>query len=348
MVLWTAALFLIVEPIAGHVIEPLLYGHSSGLSPVAVITSATFWTWLWGPIGLILATPLTICLVVLGRHVDRLKFLDVMFGNQPALTPAELVYQRMLARDPIEAAEQAQLFLKEKPLVAYYDDILVEGLKLAQVDAERGLLDEERMRHIRDAVAEIVDDLSAHEDKSEPAPEIDAEAEKEAPLAQITKTEKSLNQTVKELPEQWRTEKPVLCIPGLTLLDEAVAFMVAQLVEKHGIGARAEKADSLSMSRIFGLDTKDVALVCLCYVENATAAQVRYAIRRLRRNAPKAIMLVTLVGNTDNISNSEDPQAVLPFDYVERSLRDTVARILAMANGSHDAKAAPRTLVMAG
>ena len=87
MVIWTAALFLIVEPIVGHVIEPLLYGHSTGLSPVAVVTSATFWTWLWGPIGLILATPLTICLVVLGRHVDRLKFLDVMLGDQPPLSP---------------------------------------------------------------------------------------------------------------------------------------------------------------------------------------------------------------------------------------------------------------------
>ncbi len=99
MVLWTAALFVVVEPIAGQVIEPLIYGHSAGLSPVAIITSATFWTWLWGPIGLVLATPLTICLVVLGRHVDRLTYLDVMFGDEPALTPAEIVYQRMLARD---------------------------------------------------------------------------------------------------------------------------------------------------------------------------------------------------------------------------------------------------------
>ena len=81
MVLWTAVLFIVVEPIVGHIIEPMMYGHSSGLSPVAVIAAATFWTWLWGPIGLILATPLTICLVVLGRHVDRLKFLEV-----PALT----------------------------------------------------------------------------------------------------------------------------------------------------------------------------------------------------------------------------------------------------------------------
>ena len=119
MVLWTAALFLIAEPLVGHVIEPLLTGHSTGLSPVAVIASATFWAWLWGPVGLIVATPLTVCLVVLGRHVDRLKFLDVMFGDQPALSPAELVYQRVLARDPVEAAEQAQKYLKEKPLLAY-------------------------------------------------------------------------------------------------------------------------------------------------------------------------------------------------------------------------------------
>ena len=94
----------------GQVIEPLVSGQRAGLSPVAVIAAATFWTWLWGPIGLVLATPLTICLVVLGRHVDRLNFLEVMFGDQPPLTPAELLYQRLLARDPVEAAEQARAF----------------------------------------------------------------------------------------------------------------------------------------------------------------------------------------------------------------------------------------------
>jgi hypothetical protein len=96
MLLWTAALFLVVEPVVGHVIEPLLYGHGTGLSPVAVVASATFWTVLWGPVGLVLATPLTICLVVLGRHVERLEFLDVMFGDRPALSSSELFYQRML------------------------------------------------------------------------------------------------------------------------------------------------------------------------------------------------------------------------------------------------------------
>src|SRR5258706_15153256 len=134
MLLGTLALFLVVEPIVGHVIEPMVYGHSTGLSPVAVVASATFWTALWGPIGLVLATPLTVCLVVLGRHVERLEFLDVMFGDRPALSPPEIFYQRMLAGDPTEAAEKAEEFLKERSLSSYYDDVALKGLQLAQVD----------------------------------------------------------------------------------------------------------------------------------------------------------------------------------------------------------------------
>jgi predicted PurR-regulated permease PerM len=101
MLIFTAALFVVLELLAGQVIEPLIFGHSSGLSPVAIILSASFWTWLWGPVGLVLATPLTVCLVVLGRHVDRLRFLDVMLGDRPPLTPPQLAYQRMLAGIPL-------------------------------------------------------------------------------------------------------------------------------------------------------------------------------------------------------------------------------------------------------
>jgi hypothetical protein len=302
-----------------------------------VVASATFWTWLWGPIGLILATPLTICLVVLGRHVDRLKFLDVVLGDQPALTPAELAYQRMLAGDPIEATEQAQKFLNEKPLIVYCDEVLMGGLKLAQSDAERGLLDQERMQRIRDAVAEIVDDLSAHEDKPEAS--IAAPAV-EGPLAQISKAEvvESTTSAPSELPGQWRNGEPVLCIPGVGLLDEAVAITLAQLIRRRGIGARAKEADTLSMSKIFALDTKDVNLVCLCYLENATPAQVRYAVRRIRRKAPDAFILVSLLNESDKSEQTETAQISPGTELVKASLQDTVQRIVDLANSKTAAR----------
>jgi predicted PurR-regulated permease PerM len=325
MVLLTAALFLIAEGIVGQAIEPLVYGQSTGLSPVAVITSATFWTWLWGPIGLILATPLTMCLVVLGRHIDQLKFLEVMFGDEPPLTPSELIYQRMLAQDPVEAAEQARAFLKEKPLAAYYDEILLEGLRLAQADAERGLLGEDRMQRIRDAVAEIVDDLSTHTDKKKLEKKTEGQTEG-SPLAQLEMAEAKVEQ--RQLPERWRSGKPVLCIPGPSLLDEAVAMMVAHLVERQGIGARPEKVDALSMSRIFSWETQGVELICLCYVEYATPAQIRYATRRIRRRIPDVSILVALFGNSERFEDDDESEGA---EFVQQSLRETVDKIMAVA-----------------
>jgi predicted PurR-regulated permease PerM len=334
MVLWTAALFLIVEPIVGHAIEPVAYGHSTGLSPVAIITSATFWTWLWGPVGLVLATPLTMCLVVLGRHVDRLKFLDVMLGDQPALTPPELVYQRMLARDPVEAAEQAEKFLKEKPLATYYEEVLVEALKLAQADADRGLLDDDRMLRVRDAVAEIVDDLSDHKDRSEPVSNVVPDAKADAPLASLSLTEASIGRAPEEIPIHWRTGKPVLCIPGIGPLDEAFTMIVAQSIERQGIGVRAEHWDAISMSRVFSLDTEGVEVLCLCYLADVTSAQIRYTIRRLRRRAPDAFILVTLAGEATDGDMKTALQSSAHFELVQQSLRETVAKVLAIATGS--------------
>jgi tRNA A37 methylthiotransferase MiaB len=119
------------------------------------------------------------------------------------------------------------------------------------------------------------------------------------------------------------------------VLDETVALMIAQLVERQGIGARAEEADALSMSRIFGLDTKDVALVCLCYVENATSAQIRYAIRRLRRKAPEAYILVATLGEAGNTDGREALQGLRNADLV-RSLRETIAHVLAVASDARE------------
>jgi predicted PurR-regulated permease PerM len=170
----TLALFLIVEPIIGQGVEPWLYGHNTGISPIAVVISATFWTWLWGTVGLVLSTPLTVCLVVLGRHVERLAFLDIIFGDAPPLTPVENFYQRMLAGDASEVVDQAERFLKTNGLIDYYDEVALPALLLAQVDLRRGVLDESRQRRIKETIDEVIEDLSDHVDQphaAAPAPE---------------------------------------------------------------------------------------------------------------------------------------------------------------------------------
>jgi predicted PurR-regulated permease PerM len=295
MLLWTLALFLVVEPVVGHVIEPMVYGHSTGLSPVAVVVSATFWTALWGPIGLVLATPLTVCLVVLGRHVERLEFLDVMFGDRPALSPPEIFYQRMLAGDPTEAAEKAEEFLKERSLASYYDEVALKGLQLAQADAERGALDQERLTKIRDAVNEFASDLSDQEDR--PPAKSNSTTDAEASSAVESVAENATNETLpilskESLPPGWQGEHPVLCVAGRSRIDEAAAIMLAQLSTTHGLAARVEGAEALSTTNVFRLDTTGVAIVCLVYLDANGPAHMRYSVRRLRRKLPKATIIL--------------------------------------------------------
>jgi predicted PurR-regulated permease PerM len=295
MLLWTLALFLVVEPIIGHVIEPMVYGHSTGLSPVAVVASATFWTALWGPIGLVLATPLTVCLVVLGRHVERLEFLDVMFGDRPALSPPEIFYQRMLAGDPTEAAEKAEEFLKERSLSSYYDEVALKGLQLAQVDAERGALNHERLTKIRDAVSEFANDLSDQDDR--PPPKVNSTTDAEATSAVESVAEDAPYENLpilskEDLPPEWQGEHPVLCVAGRSLIDEAAAIMLGQLSTAHGLVARVEGAAALSTTNVFRLETAGVAIVCLVYMDSSGSAHMRYSVRRLRRKLPKATIIL--------------------------------------------------------
>jgi predicted PurR-regulated permease PerM len=325
MLAWTGALFFVVEPIVGQVIEPMVYGHSTGLSPVAVVVSATFWTALWGPIGLVLATPLTVCLVVLGRHVERLAFLDVMFGDRPALSPAEIFYQRMLAGDPTEATEKAEEFLRERSLSSYYDEVSIKGLQLAQADLDRNALDQFRLARIRDSVAELVDDLSEQTDR-EPTgdrPTSDAEAvaaveaaASEPILADLPTLQK------KDLPVEWQGEHPILCIAGRTALDEAAAMMLAQLCSAHGLRARVENSEAQSTGNIFRLGTDGVAIVCLSYLTAANPSQIRYAVRRLRRKFPHARIMVGLWIGTDVATSAETILESSTADILAPSLRE--------------------------
>jgi predicted PurR-regulated permease PerM len=295
MLLWTLALFLVVEPVVGQVVEPMVYGHSTGLSPVAVVASATFWTALWGPIGLVLATPLTVCLVVLGRHVERLEFLDVMFGDRPALSPPEIFYQRMLAGDPTEAAEKAEQFLKERSLASYYDEVALRGLQLAQADAERGALDPERLTKIRDAVSEFASDVSDQDDRPPAKENLTTDAEASSAVESVSEDAVYENLPIlskENLPPEWQGEHPVLCVAGRSLIDEAAAIMLAQLSTAHGLAARVEGAEALSTTNVFRLETTGVAIVCLVYLDATGPAHMRYSLRRLRRKLPKATIIL--------------------------------------------------------
>jgi predicted PurR-regulated permease PerM len=327
MLAWTLALFLGVGPIVSQVIEPLAYGQSTGLSPVAIVVSATFWTALWGPIGLVLATPLTVCLVVLGRHVERLEFLDVIFGDRPALSPPEMFYQRMLAGDPTEAAGKAEEFLKEKSLSSYFDEVALKGLLLAQADARRGALDQARMTKIRDAVTEFASDLSTQDDSipEVTSPTMDAEAAAAVETVPDTAISSNLPVVQKaDLPPSWQGECPVLCLAGRTLLDEAAAVLFAQLANAHGLAARVESADALSTTNISKLEMNGVAIVCLSYLDASSPAHMRYSVRRLRRKFPKiTIMLGCWAENIDKES-LEELREVAKADTAAGSLREAM------------------------
>ncbi len=276
MVIWTAALFLIVEPVMGQVIEPFIYGHNAGLSPVAIVVAAAFWTWLWGPVGLLMSTPLTLCLVVLARHVDQLKFLDIMLGDQPALTPQQAAYQRMLTGDPIEAIEQARLFLKQDTVMAYYDTILIGALRLAQADAEQGRLGDDRLENIFKTVSDVVEDLAEH----------DRAASDVKPWGSSNEEHKVIALTDSEFGE------PVFCVPGLGRLDDCAVLVVADALRRGRIRARVTGATA-------AIDSDEASSICLCYVENVSRARIDYAVRKLSRKAPAARIVVCLLSGSD-------------------------------------------------
>ena len=341
MAIETLLLFLIVEPLMGQVVEPLVYGHSTGLSPLSVVLSALFWTWLWGPIGLILSTPLTLCLVVMGRHVERLEFLDVLLGDRPALTPVESFYQRMLAGDPDEAEDHAELLLKERSLSSYYDEVALKGLQLAAADLARGVVSHVQLERIRDSIEELIESLDGHDDR-EPTrkggpvdPGGASQTERDTPHTAVPAG--SLPAT---LAPAWQTPTPILCLSGRGPLDEAASSMLAQLLRKHGLGARVASHEAGSRSGIGQTDLSGVAMVCVSYLEiTGTPSHLRYLLRRLRTRLPGVPILVGLWPANDAVVHDERLRGVIGADYFSTSLRESVEGCLAAAT----AAAEPRT-----
>ena len=349
MVIATAALFLIAEPIFGQVIEPLLYGHSTGLSPFAVIVSTLFWGFLWGPIGLILATPFTVCLVVLGRHVDSLEFFDVLLGDRPPLTPVENFYQRMLAGDPDEVRDVAEAMLKERSLSSYYDEVALKGLQLAANDFARGVVTPAQLDNIRASARSLVEDFEDHPD-AEPERDDKAVNPSETPtLAERThtRTEAVPGQAPPRdaLPEAWRGEAPVLCVAGRGPLDEASSAMLAQLLRKHGLGARVTPYQAVSREGIRNLDFAGVAMVCVSYLDiTGNPAHLRYLLERLKRKAPGVPVLVGLWPTGEKVLTDAALGREVGADTYVSSLREAVDACLKVAAGSSPGKGSP-TLV---
>ncbi len=326
MVIWTTVLYVGSELTIGQFIEPLVYGHSTGLSPVAVIIAAIFWTWLWGPIGLIISTPLTLCLVLLGRYIERLEFLDVLLGDRPALTPVEGFYQRMLANDPDEALEQAERYLKEQPLVAYYDEVALQGMQLAAADIIRGTLAPARIERFKEAVAELVRDLGRYVDVSPPVTEEDRTPAGSAAAEAGSAVDPS------GLAPQWQGTAPVLCIAGRGPLDGAAASMLAQLLGKRGLGARAVPHDAVSRAKIDTLDLREVAMLCVCYIDiSGNPAHLRFLLRRLRDRLPNAPLLVGLWPAQDPFLKDRELRRAVGADHYVSTLHEAVEACLAAA-----------------
>jgi predicted PurR-regulated permease PerM len=318
MTIWTVVLFAVVEPLTGQLVEPLVCGRSAGLSPVAIVVAASFWTWLWGPLGLLLSTPLTLCLVVLARHVDRLQFIDVMLGDRPALTPQQAAYQRMLTGDPMEMIEQAQAFLKSGSVAGYYDDILLGALRLAQADAELGRLDDVRLENIFKTVSEVVEDLAEHGTGAELEEKAKGGASADVRVVKLTGADFGT---------------PVFCIPGLGRLDDCAVLIVADSLRRAGIDARVTGATT-------AIEDGKAALICVCYLESVPKARIDYAVRKLSKKAPSARIVIGLLGRAEPTEHSASQHETTP-----RSLKAIVA---ALANPKAATRGPGTNGIMAG
>ena len=301
MVAETALLFLLVEGIMGQAVEPQLFGHTTGMSPLAIIVAAGFWTLIWGAPGLLLSTPITACLVVLGRHVESLNFIELLLGDKPPLSPVQSFYQRILASDPDEVVFQAESLLKELTLLDYCEQVALPGLALAQIDVVRGVMDRGRQAEICTSVESVVADLSGHvdvadEEIAQAAPQLEALAERSSSGA-------------------------ALCLAGRTSIDQAACAILAQLVEREHVTARVLGPDSLSISGVTRLNPDGVAALCIFYLGRQSLAVVRYSVRRLRKRFPGVPIAVCLWGSVDLAPTVEAAEADATIDL----LRDAVA-----------------------
>ena len=283
--LWTAGLFLVVELATSNVIEPWLYGSRTGVSPLAIIVSAIFWTWIWGPLGLVLSTPLTVCLVVLGRHIPQFELFDILFGDEPVLAPHARLYQRWLAGDAIESTFRAEEALEEEWLADYYAQTALPALMLAQADWSRGVLTTAQEERLAGTAMAMVTDLQAvvEEERAEaPPPEASPEASPEAP-------------------------RRILCIGGRSGLDDVAAAMLAQVLASEGAVTRSLTARDLAPARMAALALEATDTVVLTFLDPSPARASLLHIRRLKRAEPSLRVGVVICNMPESLLAEGQP-----------------------------------------
>ena len=311
--LLVGGLFLILELGTNLVLEPLLYGRSAGVSQVALLVAIAFWTWLWGPIGLLLATPLTVCLGVLGKHVPQLAFLGVLV-NDETVTELNRYYQRLVARDQDGAAEIVEGHLKTQPLGAVYDEVLVPALCYAKQDRRQDSLTEDEAQFIVRATREVVEDLDTRPLQTAPpatdAAAVPADEDAAAPLPKAL----------------------ILGCPARDEVDELALLMFRQLLDPARYEVELTKAQMVTSELVALVARTSPALICIGAVPPGGLAQARYRCKRLRARFPD---LKIVVGRWGFKENAEETLAQLRadgIDYVGTSLletRDQVMRLVA-------------------
>jgi predicted PurR-regulated permease PerM/methylmalonyl-CoA mutase cobalamin-binding subunit len=260
----TAGYIIIIELLSNNVMEPMLYGSSTGMSPVAVIAAAVFWTFVWGPVGLLVATPLTTCLVVLGKYVPALRFFDILLGDEPVLPPHSRLYQRMLALDVEDAEDVARAYRKEHTLAETFDNVLLPALALAERDRHAGNLTPQRIDFIRETSREIVADLSS---QSEPLPS-DSVDLSEPPSPGTAPPASSAR---------------IVLVPSVDAADMTAAQMLKALLDRRGyevLVVGEQELTSEKLESVFG-QRADVAVISALPPRAVTRA--RYLVKRLRQ-----------------------------------------------------------------
>jgi len=306
--LLTIGLFVVLELISANALEPWLYGSRTGVSSIALIIAAVFWTWLWGPIGLVLATPLTVCVAVMGRHVPKLQFLSVLLSEEQALAPHEECYHRLLAFGLDEANDLAEAYVKTNSLTSLYDSVLIPTVTLAEVDAQRDELDAEHRSAIHRHIHDLIEDFGS-------APPSKSQLEADKTVAEHT-----------PFPLSAPTCR-VLCVPARAYRDELAGAMLVQLLRQQDFDAENASA-MLSSGELVEMAAKsDPEAICISVVTPSTLIHARYLSTKLRAQLPHVKIVVGIWGATENMAGAGERLRSSGADEVVLSLAEAVVQL---------------------